>query len=93
MIQFCMTELLRFTHCRKETGKIVIQIGKKQILTVVKRVEFGVYLADTTEDAEEKVLLPAKQVPQDVQVNDSLTVFVYRDSRDRLISTTKERVM
>lgn len=93
MIQFCMTELLRFTYCRKETGKIVIQIGKKQILTVVKRVEFGVYLADTTEDAEEKVLLPAKQVPQDVQVNDSLTVFVYRDSRDRLIATTKEPVM
>lgn len=71
----------------------MIQIGKKQILTVVKRVEFGVYLADTTEDAEEKVLLPAKQVPQDVQVNDSLTVFVYRDSRDRLIATTKEPVM
>ena len=39
------------------------------------------------------MLLPAKQVPQDVQVNDSLTVFVYRDSRDRLIATTKEPVM
>lgn len=67
----------------------MIELGKKQILTIIKKVDFGVYLADVTEDAQEKVLLPAKQVPEDAEVNDNLTVFVYRDSKDRLIATTK----
>ena len=76
----------------------MIELGKKQILTVIKKVDFGVYLADTAgtggrEAGEEKVLLPMKQVPEDTQLNDSLTVFVYRDSEDRLISTTREPVL
>lgn len=71
----------------------MIEIGKKQILTIVKKVEFGVYLADRTWDGEEKVLLPAKQVPEEAEIGDSLTVFVYRDSEDRLIATVKEPVL
>lgn len=71
----------------------MIELGKKQELTIVKRVDFGVYLADVSESAEEKVLLPAKQVPAGAEVNDKLTVFVYRDSKDRLIATTKEPVL
>ena len=43
----------------------MIEIGKKQKLLVVKIVEFGVYLAENKEaDAKNRVLLPAKQVPQ-----------------------------
>lgn len=74
----------------------MIELGKKQILTVIKRVDFGVYLADTAKasgkgtDREERVLLPVRQVPEGTQPGDSLTVFVYRDSEDRLISTTRE---
>lgn len=71
----------------------MIELGKKQELTIVKRVDFGVYLADVSESAEEKVLLPAKQVPAGAEVNDKLTVFVYRDSKDRLIATTKEPML
>lgn len=71
----------------------MIELGKKQILTVVKKVDFGVYLADTSEGVDEKVLLPGKQVPEGTQVNDTLSVFVYRDSKDRLIATTKEPVL
>ena len=37
----------------------MIELGKKQELTVIKRVEFGVYLGEQ-EDAEERVLLPKK---------------------------------
>lgn len=66
-----------------------IEIGKQQTLTVVKKVEFGVYLA-SEEDKEERVLLPVKQVPEGCQVGDAIEVFVYRDSRDRLISTTSK---
>lgn len=64
----------------------MIELGKVQPLMVVKKTDFGVYLG--TE--EEKVLLPAKYVDEDVEIGDSLTVFVYRDSKDRPIATTKE---
>ena len=62
----------------------MIRIGKKQCLNIVSRTDFGVYLGTK----EEKVLLPVKQVPADVEIGDALTVFVYRDSQDRLIATT-----
>ena len=66
----------------------MIKLGEKQTLVIVKKVEFGVYLAQSGETAEDKVLLPIKQVPQDAQIGDELEVFVYRDSKDRLIATT-----
>ncbi|MDL2295791.1 RNA-binding protein [Lachnospiraceae bacterium OttesenSCG-928-E19] len=63
-----------------------MKLGEKQVLEVVKEVDFGVYLG--TE--EEKVLLPAKQVPEGTQVGDTLEVFLYKDSEDRFIATTRE---
>ncbi|MGN0380644.1 MAG: S1 RNA-binding domain-containing protein [Suilimivivens sp.] len=66
-----------------------MQLGKRQELKIVKRVEFGVYLADT-DNAEERVLLPGKEVPEGTQIGDVISVFIYRDSKDRLISTTRE---
>ena len=65
---------------------IMIEIGKTQCLNIVKVTDFGVYLV--IED--DKVLLPKKQVPSDVEVGDALTVFVYRDSSDRLIATSNK---
>ena len=61
----------------------MIQLGKTQCLNIIKKTDFGVYLG--TED--DKVLLPKKQVPEDIEIGDALTVFVYRDSSDRLIAT------
>ncbi|MCI8852147.1 MAG: RNA-binding protein [Lachnospiraceae bacterium] len=66
----------------------MIELGKKQKLTIIKRVDFGVYLAED-QDAQERVLLPGKQVPPESRVGDEMEVFVYRDSKDRLISTTQ----
>ena len=66
-----------------------LRLGEKQKLTVVKTVDFGVYLAED-EDAEEKVLLPIKQVPKDAKPGSELEVFLYKDSQDRMIATTKE---
>ena len=69
----------------------MIELGKKQTLTVVKAVEFGVYLAeDEGAEAKDRVLLPGKQVPEGTKTGDRLEVFIYKDSKDRLISTTKE---
>lgn len=68
----------------------MIRLGEKQELVIVKEVEFGVYLAVSFEDAAEHVLLPAKQVPTGSRQGDKLEVFIYRDSKDRMIATTKE---
>ena len=69
----------------------MIRLGEKQTLTIVKKVEFGVYLAETKESADkERVLLPAKQVPAGAEIGDTVFVFIYKDSRDRLIATTAE---
>ena len=67
----------------------MIRLGEKQTLTVVKKVEFGIYLAEREKD-ETRVLLPAKQVPQGTELGDRLEVFLYKDSKDRVISTTQE---
>ena len=61
-----------------------MKLGKRQILTVVKVVDFGVYLGSN----ERKVLLPKKQVPEGIEPGDPVEVFLYKDSDDRLIATT-----
>lgn len=66
----------------------MLQLGKKQELVIIKKVDFGVYLGEG-EDAEEKVLLPKKEVPQDAAAGDRMEVFLYKDSKDRLIATTR----
>lgn len=63
-----------------------MRLGEKQVLTVVKKVDFGVYLGSD----EERVLLPKKQVPEEIEVGDPVEVFLYKDSSDRIIATTKE---
>ena len=69
----------------------MIELGKKQTLTVVKTVDFGIYLAeDKNADAENRVLLPKKQVPEGTKTGDTLEDFIYKDSQDRLIATTRE---
>jgi len=72
----------------------MIRLAEKQTLEVVKKVEFGVYLAESKEAAvEEKVLLPIKQVPENTAVGDEIEVFIYKDSKDRLIATVKEPLL
>lgn len=72
----------------------MIELGKKQTLTVVKTVDFGVYLAEKDDkEGKDSVLLPAKQVPAGTKTGDELTVFIYKDSKDRLIATTREPML
>lgn len=69
----------------------MIQLGKKQELIVVRKMDFGVYLGETSEaDEKNRVLLPIKQVPDEAEVGSRISVFIYRDSSDRLIATTNE---
>lgn len=67
----------------------MFRLGEVQELVIVKRVAFGVYLSEDRE-SEERVLLPGKEVPDTAQTGDEIRVFLYKDSKDRLIATTRE---
>ncbi|MBW8183895.1 CvfB family protein [Shewanella nanhaiensis] len=67
----------------------MIQIGKTSRLEVVKTVEFGVYL-----DGQElgQILLPTKFMPKECNLGDLVEVFIYLDSEDKLIATTRKPI-
>lgn len=67
-----------------------MELGKYQVLTCLRKVDFGVYLGnpEEKEDKREEVLLPIKQVPEGLAVGAQIRVFLYKDSQDRLIATT-----
>lgn len=67
----------------------MLHLGEKQTLTVIKTVDFGVYLAES-QNSSERVLLPKRQVPAGTSLHDTLEVFLYKDSSDRLIATTAQ---
>jgi len=64
----------------------MVKIGEVNTLLVVKKVDFGIYLADGNNG---EILLPERYVPRDCRNGDKLEVFVYCDSEDRLIATTE----
>ncbi|MCG6200924.1 S1 RNA-binding domain-containing protein [Psychromonas antarctica] len=64
----------------------MIKIGAYNELTIVKEVDFGLYL-DGIEEGE--ILLPRRYVTDDMLIGDKVTVFLYFDSEDRLIATTQ----
>ncbi len=70
----------------------MIELGKMQELVVAREKSFGVFLSEAGDD-EAAVLLPKKQVPEGTKIGDKLTVFIYRDSSDRLIATTRRPLL
>ena len=69
----------------------MIELGKLQKLTIVKIEHHGAYLGETHDAGpEDRILLPAKQVPEGSGIGDEIRVFIYRDSKDRLIATTAQ---
>ena len=64
-----------------------MRLGEYQELYYVKKVDFGIYLSESM-NSEERVLLPARQVPSGVSIGETIRVFLYKDSKDRLIATT-----
>lgn len=70
----------------------MIIIGDYNTLKVSKKVEFGYYLEDNFGD---EVLLPNSAIKgyDEIKVGNELEVFIYRDSKDRLISTLKKPLL
>ena len=63
----------------------MIEVGKTATLKIKRTAPQGAYLSD----GESDVLLPSKQVPEGAASGDDVEVFIYRDSKDRIISTTR----
>lgn len=71
-----------------------MHLGEIQTLKINRFVEFGAYLVDVDSTANglsvknNEVLLPKKQLPAQAKENDTIEVFLYKDSEDRMIATT-----
>lgn len=64
----------------------MLQVGKFHSLEVVNEVPFGFYL-----DGQDKgqILLPTKNAPLGCKMGDMVHAFIYHDSDDRIIATTR----
>jgi len=62
-------------------------IGKRNTLSIIRESAPGLYL-DGSELGE--ILLPGRYIPRDLKQGDTLDVFVYLDSEDRLVATTEK---
>lgn len=67
----------------------MIPVGKTQKLIIQRFTSPGAFLNTRTKD-DVDILLPTKEIPENAKVGDEIEVFVYRDSEDRLISTTRK---
>jgi uncharacterized protein len=65
----------------------VAELGKINKLKVLKQLDFGIYL-----DGEQlgEILMPTRYVPENVQIDDFIDVFIYLDSEDRLLATSEK---
>jgi len=68
----------------------MIDIGKFQNLKIANFTSFGAYLDAGTGVRHDNILLPIKQLPEGAKEGDELEVFIYRDSEERLIATTRK---
>lgn len=66
-------------------------LGNRLTLKIRRFADPGAYLVpeDATPD-EEAILLPSREVPDDAHEGDDVLAFVYLDSEDRPIATTRE---
>ena len=66
----------------------MLRAGHTYTLTVKRISDFGLYLAD--DEGEQEVLLPNRYVSLGDREGDRIEVFVYHDSQDRLVATTRK---
>ncbi len=66
-----------------------MKLGEWNLLRIDRIKDVGAYLTDGKGLGEDMdVLLPTRQIPEDLEIGDNVEVFLYRDSEDRLIATT-----
>jgi predicted RNA-binding protein (virulence factor B family) len=76
---------IRFSFAVCFNDDIVIQIGKYNTLTILRKTSVGLYLGD---ESGEDVLLPNKYCPEHAEIDETIEVFVYLDYAERKVATT-----
>ena len=84
-MMLCLSWLNILSHQQIEHN--MAEIGSFSTLTVIKKVDFGVYLDGGDLD---QILLPARYMPEQCAVGDKVDVFIYLDSEDMVIATTEK---
>lgn len=69
------------------------ELGILNVMTVKREADFGVYLDAGTGNTSDDVLLPKGSMTEPVKVGDIIPVFIYRDSKERIIATMKETLI
>lgn len=64
-----------------------MELGKIQILTAKRSTINGMYFIDKE---GKEVLLPKREVDKNLNIGDKKELYIYKDSEDRLIATTKD---
>jgi uncharacterized protein len=67
----------------------MLQIGKYNRLIIKRDTKVGLFLGNL-DDEKDDILLPNKYVPNEFEIGDELTVFVYLDHEERPVATTLE---
>lgn len=65
----------------------MINLGEYQDLIIKRFTSVGAYLNEEIEE-DDDILLPKAQIPKDAKVGDAIKVFIYNDSKERIIATT-----
>ncbi len=69
-----------------ENNPLMIQIGKYNTLTILRDTKVGLFLGNGNE--AEDILLPNKYVPNEFEIGEEMSVFVYLDHEQRPVATT-----
>ncbi len=71
-----------------ENRAFMIQLGKYNTLTILRDTKVGLFLGNGNE--AEDILLPNKYVPNEFEIGEEISVFVYLDHEQRPVATTLE---
>ena len=64
-----------------------MKIGEYNALTILRFTSVGAYLGDENDN---DVLLPNKYITDEMEIGNEISVFLYKDSEDRLVATTQK---
>lgn len=68
----------------------MVELGKINTLKVARSCEFGYYLDAQGETTSQDILIPNGNIIGEINVEDYIDAFIYRDSKDRPIATMKK---
>jgi predicted RNA-binding protein (virulence factor B family) len=64
----------------------MIELGKLQKLRILRETRSGLFLGEN--EGDDGVLLPGKWIPRTFELGETIEVFIYSDSENRMIATT-----